>query len=121
MQHTASGLGLRLQAAREAKGLTIAEVASVTRISERSIQAMERERFHTLPGGIFRRSYVRALAEAVGLDGPACVRCYIQHFEPPDADTADVLPVDWPRPGVAIAVATVLAAILCLAAAFAES
>ena len=79
MQSPSSGLGLQLQRAREARGLTIADVAAATRISERALQAIERDRFHLLPAGIFRRIW--AYAQAVGLDGPACVGAYRQHFE----------------------------------------
>ena len=112
MQSPASGLGLQLQRARETRGLTIADVAAATRISERALQAIERERFHLLPGGVFRRTYVRAYAQAVGLDGPACVRVYRQHFEPMDSTGDQDESADWLRPALAI----ILAAILGLAA-----
>ena len=121
MQQGVSGLGERLQHAREARGLSIADVAGTTRMSERAILAIDRERFHLLPGGIFRRTYIRSYAEAVGLDGAACVRSYVQHFE--TSETAnDGGTGDWPRPALAIAVATLLALILGLAViAFAEA
>jgi len=116
MQSAASGLGLQLQKAREARGLTIAHVAAATRISERALQAIERERFHLLPGGVFRRTYVRAYAQAVGLDGPACVRAYRQHFEALEPTGDQDESADWLRPALAILMATILAAILGLAA-----
>ena len=81
MQRGPGGIGIQLQQAREARGLSIAEIAATTRISERAILAIERERFHLLPGGIFRRTYIRSYAEAVGLDASDCVRHYLQHFE----------------------------------------
>ena len=79
---------------------TAAASWSVAKGFDRAILAIERDRFHLLPGGIFRRTDSHAYAEAVGLDGPACVR----------------------PPALAIAVATILAVILALAAfAFAEA
>ena len=116
MRQTLSGLGPLLRAAREARGLTISDVAAATRISERALLAMERERFHLLPGGIFRRTYVKAYAEAVGLDARACVGTYVQQFEAVGSIEGDRRAADWPRPRVAVAVASILAAILCLAA-----
>jgi cytoskeletal protein RodZ len=115
VQSPSSGLGRQLQRARESRGLTIAEVAAATKISERALQAMECERFDLLPGGIFRRHYVRAYAEAVGLHGPTCVGAYLEQFEPLDP-TGGQESADWLRPGLAIVMATVLAAILGLAA-----
>jgi cytoskeletal protein RodZ len=117
MPQTLSGLGSRLREAREARGLTISDVAGATGMSQRALLAMERERFHLLPGGIFRRTYVKAYAEAVGLDGRACVGTYIQQFEAAGSTDEDRrAAADWPRPVLAAALATVLAAILCLAA-----
>jgi hypothetical protein len=98
------------------KGLTIADVAAATRISERALQAIERERFHLLPGGVFRRTYVQAYAQAVGLDGPACVRAYRQHFEAMEPTGDHDESADWLRSALAILMATMLAAILGLAA-----
>ena len=54
MQRGPGGIGIQLQQAREARGLSIAEMAATTRISERAILAIERENVHLLPGGIFR-------------------------------------------------------------------
>ncbi len=91
-------------------------------MSERAIRAIERERFHPVPGGIFRRTYIRSYAEAVGLDASDCVRHYLQHLEGDDVTNGGASIADWPRPSLAIAVATVLAVILGLAViAFAEA
>jgi cytoskeletal protein RodZ len=105
------GLGLQLKQAREARGLSIGDVAAVTRISERGLEAIERERFDRLPDGLFRRSYIRAYAETVGLDASAVVRAYRDRFEASGDDLADE-GNEWPRPSVAIAMAMLLAVIL---------
>jgi cytoskeletal protein RodZ len=112
MRRPLSELGQRLRLAREAKGLTIADVAATTRISSRALRAIEQERFNELPGGIFRRTFVEAYAEAVGLDGADCARAYLATFEPPAPLSAEGDPLDWPRTTVALAVAIVLAVLL---------
>jgi cytoskeletal protein RodZ len=112
MPRQASGLGQRLQGAREAKGLTIADVAAATRISTRAVRAIEEERFDELPGGVFRRTFVRTYAETVGLDGAEYVRAYVAHFEPPARVSVADDALDWPHTTLALAVALVLAALL---------
>jgi hypothetical protein len=79
----AGDLGRRIRAAREARGATIADIAATTKISSRALAAIEREAFDQLPAGVFRRGWVRAYADAVGLDGASLARAYVERFEPP--------------------------------------
>jgi cytoskeleton protein RodZ len=118
MRRPDSVLGQRLRLAREAKGLTLSDVSAATRISIRALVAIEQERFHKLPGGIFRRTFVRAYAEAVGLDGGDCARAYVARFEPPGPLRPEDDPSDWPQTAVALAVAIVLAVLLAGIVAF---
>lgn len=90
----------------------MADVAATTRISTRALIAIEQERFDALPGGIFRRTFVQAYAEAVGLDAGDCARTYVARFEPAASWTADGDPADWPQTAPALAVAIVLAVLL---------
>ena len=60
--------GENLRCARESRGISLEEVSKATRISVRLLEAIERERFDQLPGGVFRSSFVRQYAQAVGLD-----------------------------------------------------
>lgn len=62
-------LGGRLRSAREAKGLTLDEVASQTRIPIRHLQHIEREEWDALPAVTYCVGFVRAYGNAVGLDG----------------------------------------------------
>ena len=57
-----------LRRARESRGLTLQQIAQDTRIPVRHLDALERDEFAVLPGGIYRRAEVRAYADAVGLD-----------------------------------------------------
>lgn len=73
----------RLKHAREARGLSHRQIADVTRLSARVIQALEEGRLHQLPPGIYRRSIVRAVAREVGLDPEALLRAFLDEY--PDA------------------------------------
>jgi cytoskeletal protein RodZ len=72
-----SDLGTRLKQAREARGLSLNEIATATKISPGALEALERNEYTRLPGGIFSRSFVRAYALAVGLDPEATVNEFL--------------------------------------------
>ena len=60
--------GEDLRCARESRGISLEEMSRATRIGVRLLEAIEHERFDQLPGGVFRTSFVRQYAQAVGLD-----------------------------------------------------
>lgn len=60
--------GELLRRARQRRGLTLQQIAQSTKIPLRHLDALERDQFAALPGGMYRRAQVRAYAEAVGLD-----------------------------------------------------
>lgn len=76
------GVGAQLRRAREARGLTVRDIADATKIPTRQIDAIESEHYEKLPGGIFGRGYVRAVALALRLDGDAIVSAYRDETEP---------------------------------------
>ena len=59
--------GENLRREREMRGVSLEEIASATKISLRFLDAIEREDFKKLPGGIFGRSF-RTYAKYLGLD-----------------------------------------------------
>lgn len=59
--------GDALRRAREHRGISLDEVAEATKISASIIGGLERGDLSRWPTGIFRRAFVRAYAEAVGL------------------------------------------------------
>jgi cytoskeletal protein RodZ len=75
-------IGARLRQARERRGLSLRDIASVTKISMMALKAIERNEFGRLPGGLYRRAYVRSFAAAVGLDADEVAREYRSRFEP---------------------------------------
>lgn len=62
------GIGAELAQARNAAGLTHAELAERTRIRAAIIQAIERDDFSRCGGDVFARGHVKALAIALNLD-----------------------------------------------------
>jgi len=64
----------RLRLAREAKGLSCRQLAEATKLSVRTIEALEGDRVSQLPQGIYRRAIVRAVAGEVGLNPDQLLR-----------------------------------------------
>lgn len=60
--------GQRLQREREMRGVSRAEICAATRIGTRFLEALENEQWEVLPGGIFNRGFIRAVARFLGLD-----------------------------------------------------
>ena len=61
-------VGQRLRAAREAKGLSIEDVASSTRIPTRHLQTLEDSEWDKLPAATYSIGFAKNYATAVGLD-----------------------------------------------------
>ena len=60
--------GERLRAAREAKGMSIADVNAATRIPKRHLETIEDGDFAVLPGRSYAIGFSRSYAKAVGLN-----------------------------------------------------
>ena len=67
------GVGGKLAAAREAKGMSIEQLAAKTRIPERHLATVEAGDFANLPGRSYAIGFSRTYAKAVGLDGKQIV------------------------------------------------
>lgn len=61
-------VGQRLRAAREAKGLSVEEVASTTRIPTRHLLSLEQSEWSNLPASTYSVGFAKNYATAVGLD-----------------------------------------------------
>lgn len=61
-------IGQRLRVAREGLGLTVAQVAERTRISQRHLASLESGDYAALPGRTYVLGFTRTFARAVGLD-----------------------------------------------------
>jgi cytoskeletal protein RodZ len=75
-----SDLGARLKQARQQRGVSLRDIAVTTKISVVALEALERNDFSRLPGGIFSRAFVRAYAIAVGLEPEEAVNEFLVAF-----------------------------------------
>jgi len=60
--------GERLKRERELREVSLKEITTTTRIGPRYLEALENEEWDKLPGGVFNRGFVRAIARYLGLD-----------------------------------------------------
>jgi cytoskeleton protein RodZ len=70
------GFGERLRREREMRGITLDEICESTKIARRHLEALEKERFDQLPGGVFNKGFVRAYAKFLGIDEDEAVADY---------------------------------------------
>jgi cytoskeletal protein RodZ len=90
---TPGGVGAKLLAAREQRGVPLRDIADATRIPVRVLEAIERNDVASLPSGIFVRSFIRAFATHVALDPEKTVREFMAQF--PDEAVAAGYPARW--------------------------
>ncbi len=72
--------GTRMKRSREERGVSLRQIADVTRVSVVALEALERNEISRLPGGIFSRGIVRSYALQVGLDPEQTVRDFLASF-----------------------------------------
>jgi transcriptional regulator with XRE-family HTH domain len=82
-----AAFGADLRRARERRGLTLETIAEQTKVSASHFASLERADLSRWPSGIFRRSFVRSYALAVGLDPEITVASFCRLFPDPDNDT----------------------------------
>ena len=78
-----ASFGESLRRERELRGVSLREIAEATKISIRLLQALEEDRLDVLPGGVFRRAFVKQYAEFVGLDADRLVAEFTHAHEAP--------------------------------------
>lgn len=72
----ATSFGSRLRHERQTRGVSLQELSAATRISVRSLEALETERWERLPGGVFNRGFLRTIARHLSIDERALVADY---------------------------------------------
>lgn len=91
------GVGAELAQAREAMGLSLADVAQQLKFAPRQIEALEQERYDRLPTGTFARGMLRSYARLLKLDAEAVVARAASRLAAPD-NTAAVAAAHRPIP-----------------------
>jgi transcriptional regulator with XRE-family HTH domain len=78
-----SNFGARLRQQREEHELTLAAIADRTKIKASLLEALERGDLSHWPPGIYRRAYLRAYANAIGLDADTVIREFLEAYPEP--------------------------------------
>jgi transcriptional regulator with XRE-family HTH domain len=68
--------GEHLRREREMRGVSLDEISAATRISTRFLEAIEKDQWDQLPGGVFNRGFIRSIARFLGLDEDSLVAEY---------------------------------------------
>lgn len=71
-----TGLGARLKEARTAKGYSLDDLQSITKIQKRYLSGIENEDYSMMPGAFYVRAFIKQYSEAVGLDSDEMLSLY---------------------------------------------
>jgi transcriptional regulator with XRE-family HTH domain len=75
--------GSRLRYERERRQIALKSIAEGTKIGMPLLEGLERDDVSRWPSGIFRKSFVRSYAEAIGLDPEPIVREFVERYPDP--------------------------------------
>jgi cytoskeleton protein RodZ len=76
-------IGEELRNARRARGVTVEQIAHVTKISPGVLRALEADDLGKLPGWVFTRGFLKSYAREVGLDPDRTVDTFLAQITPP--------------------------------------
>jgi hypothetical protein len=95
-----AAFGQFLAGARHRSGLTIDDVSATTKVAIRHLEALEQGDIDQLPGGVYRRAWVKSYAAAVGLPPDAALEQFDRLCAPPPApaERRPATPAPRPRP-----------------------
>lgn len=77
--------GDRLRRQRQRKNLSLTEIAAITKVGASHFAALERGDCSRWPGGVYNRAFIRAYAQAIGLDPDETTAEFAECHEPPPA------------------------------------
>ena len=100
--------GAYIRQQREARGLSVAELATATKIPRSTVEFLEEDRYGELPGPVFVKGFLRCCARSLGIDADEVMellyereRAQLQARK--RERTAQVAPsADKPAPGVPV-------------------
>ena len=102
------------------RGVSLEEVSAATRISTRFLEAIESDRWDSLPGGVFNRGFIRSVARYLGLDEDSMVAEYaLETRGRVDAGVVPDAPMAMPRNWKPAIVAVIALLVILAGAAFA--
>src|SRR3989442_14593833 len=83
MPMTEERFGSRLRRERERRHIALSSISANTKINVALFEALERDDVSRWPSGIFRRAFIRAYAEAAGLDSVPVLREFLERLPDP--------------------------------------
>ena len=72
--------GAALLALREARGLSVDQIAAMSKVGGRFLRALEEDRHDALPGRVFARGFLIEYARAIGASEPEIVDRYLRNW-----------------------------------------
>ena len=84
----------RLRSARERRGITLKTVADTTKVAASLYEALERGDISRWPKGIYKRSFFRSYAAAIGQPADSTVDEFLRHFPDETLSPATPAPAD---------------------------
>ena len=85
--------GSELRLERERRGISLETMCALTKISPRQLLDLEAENYDQLPGGVFRKGFVRSYLGAVGLDEPHWMERFEASYRASGMASSDE--IDW--------------------------
>jgi transcriptional regulator with XRE-family HTH domain len=98
-------IGRRLRRERERRQIALASIAANSKISVSLFEDLERDDVSRWPSGIFRRSFIRAYAQAVGLDPELTTREFLERFPDPNDPAPAAAPPAQPKSALRLTLA----------------
>ncbi len=90
--------GERLRRERQKRGITLESVSASTKIRPHNLQALEKEEFDKLPGGIFNKGFVRSYARFLEMNEEDVLKEFIEAAGDPEQPLpAPPAPPDMPE------------------------
>jgi cytoskeleton protein RodZ len=93
-----SSLGLYLRGLREAKGMSLDDIARSTRVGRRHLEALESDTFTELPAPVFVKGFIRAYCEFLDSSSDEALGLYRETTGEPAAPHGPLRPLLAPRP-----------------------
>ena len=76
--------GRRLRRERERRQIAISSIAENSKIKPSLFEELERDDVSHWPSGVFRRAFIRAYTDAIGLNADAIAREFLERFPDPN-------------------------------------
>jgi cytoskeletal protein RodZ len=90
-----AAFGEELRRAREERGLAIEAISEATKVPVRHIRALEAGEYGELPGGVFRRGFVRSYLKVLGLEEDVWMQSFEQSCR--ESGLKEATPEEWEK------------------------